>query len=51
MDLVKALHEIGHDYKLTPSIGFNAVTAISRKGGVLEAAIDPRRGGEKVFVY
>ncbi|KAJ3644635.1 hypothetical protein Zmor_022352 [Zophobas morio] len=50
MDLVDALHELGHDYEIQTRLGFNAVTAISRKSGTLEAAFDPRRGGQKDFV-
>ncbi|XP_044272828.1 glutathione hydrolase 1 proenzyme-like isoform X2 [Tribolium madens] len=50
-DLVRALHKIGHEYSIAgPGSGFSAVTAISRKGGVVGTASDVRRTGEEILV-
>jgi gamma-glutamyltranspeptidase/glutathione hydrolase/leukotriene-C4 hydrolase len=51
-ELVNALHEIGHEYKMVSlGMGFNAVTSISCENGTIEGTFDPRRGGDEAYVY
>lgn len=48
--IVEELRKIGHDYTIAkPEDGFSAITAISRKNGVVEAKWDKRRSGRVVL--
>lgn len=50
-DVLAGLQELGHVVQMSPPDGgFGAVTAIARRGDLLEAVSDVRRNGSSAFV-